>query len=249
MNKFGKYSLFLLLFLTLACNKDNDCDGTFTIESVLPNSNPAGSEVKISGTGFSKNSEVRFAGQLAKSSFTNENGLVATVPNNVSGLVDLTVEDGGCLARTDFEVLGTLPANWVASPTVIVIPTFPATFPDNISNEWVNYYDKNHVLGIHPAFTGITCDNQVLDPESDDSNKEKHSTNAFLNDNPISGTYDCSDGKIVLMIDRTKKGGIIDVLEGKIILPETLGEDNNSGKKFMLLTSRGTGRQYVFFFN
>lgn len=247
MNKFGKYSLFLLLFLTLACNKDNDCDGTFTIESVLPNSNPAGSEVKISGTGFSKNSEVRFAGQLAKSSFTNENGLVATVPNNVSGLVDLTVEDGGCLARTDFEVLGTLPVNWVASPTVIVIPTFPATFPDNISNEWVNYYDKNHTITI---VQNEDCFGQTEVQLDSFSSSESHATNAFLNGNPISGTYKCSGERLItLVIDRTKKGGTIDTLDGNIIQPETLGEDNNSGKKFMLLTSRGTGRQYVFFFN
>jgi len=83
------YLIFLLLFISSACNKDNDCDGTFVIESIVPNSNPSGTEIQIKGEGFSANTEVRFAGQLAKSDFSNEKGLVATVPNNVIGLVDL----------------------------------------------------------------------------------------------------------------------------------------------------------------
>lgn len=250
LNRFFSFfilSFFILSFFItlLACNKDNDCDGTFAIESVLPNSNPPGTEIKIKGTGFSKDTEVRFAGQLAKSDFTNEKGLVATVPSNVIGLVDLTVEEGDCLARADFEVLGALPVNWIASGTVIIIPTLPANFPDNISNQWINYYDKNHIITI---VQNEDCFNQNQVNLDAFSSSESHLSNAYLNQNPITGIYQCKNQRsIIINIDRTKKGGTIDTLEGNIIKAEAIGEDNNNGKRYMLLTSKISGRQYVFF--
>lgn len=231
--------LFLLIIISFACNKDNDCDGSVSLDAVVPNSNPPGTEVKIVGDGFSTKPTVRFAGQVAKSDFSVEKGLTAIVPNNVIGLVDLTVEDGECLVRTDFEVLGALPVNWVASPTVIVIPTFPPNFPQSINNVWLNYYDKDHTLNIQPD--GFPCDMQTIDP----GNFENHKTNPFLNNNPITGSYNCNTGKTVLIIDRTKNGGEIDTLDGIIILPETVGESNSITSLFMLLTSRTTGRQFV----
>ncbi|MBK7872488.1 MAG: IPT/TIG domain-containing protein [Saprospiraceae bacterium] len=233
----------LCCLILFACNQDNDCDGTFVIEKILPNSNPPGSEVSIQGTGFSAKSTVRFAGQIAKSSFSNEKGLVAVVPNNVTGFVDLTVEEGDCLARADFEVLGTLPVNWVASPTVIIIPTLPSTFPSNLNNVWVNYYDPNYTLGIFHdddcffSFTGILDLNEF--------STETHTTNDFLNNNPITGIYKCVDGSLEIRIDRTKKGGTIETYDGVIILPETVGESNNTNSLYMLLTSRSTGRQLI----
>lgn len=250
LNRFFSFFVlhsFILSFfiILLACNKDNDCDGTFVIESVVPNSNPPGTEIKIKGTGFSKDSEVRFAGQLAKSDFTNEKGLVATIPNNVIGVVDLTIEEGDCLARTDFEVLGALPVNWIASPTVIIIPTLPSTFPNNISNQWQNYYDNDHVLTI------------VQSPECDDFTEEgiiefsseTHKTNKFLNENPITGIYKCSNHVLEIKIDRTTKGGAIEILSGSVVKAETIGEDDSDGKQYMLLSSKITGRQYIFFRN
>ncbi|MDX1942790.1 MAG: IPT/TIG domain-containing protein [Saprospiraceae bacterium] len=234
-------------FILFACNKDNDCDGTFVIESVVPDSNPPGTEIKIKGTGFSKDTEVRFAGQLAKSDFSNEKGLVATIPSNVIGFVDLTVEEGDCLARTDFEVLGALPINWVASPTVIIIPTLPQNFPSNISNVWQNYYDTNHSLTLVQFDDCFGLNEAELSPSSC---IESHATNPFLNNNPIAGVYQCVDERIIsLEIDRRKKGAGIDILEGSVIEPESIGEDDSDGKGYMLLTSKNTGRQYVFFRN
>lgn len=233
--------LLALLCITLySCNKDNDCDGTIAIEAVVPNSNPPGTEIKIKGDGLSVDTEVRFAGQLAKSNFSVEKGLVATVPNNVIGLVDLTVEDGECLVRTEFEVLGALPVNWVATSTVIVIPILPATFPTSINNQWVNYYDKKHRINIQPV--SFPCDTQQLQAGF----FEEHDTNVFLNDNPVSGYYDCPNGKTLLIIDRTSKtGGMIDTLDGTLIAPQSVGEDSKSTKLFMILISRITGRQLI----
>lgn len=244
------FSIFLGIIglsLLFACNQDDDCGGTFAIEKVLPDNNPPGSEVSIVGTGFSNKSVVRFAGQIAKSSFSNEKGLVAVVPNNVTGFLDLTVEEGDCLARTDFEVLGTLPVNWVASPTVIVIPTFPQNFPSNISNQWINYFDNDHILTIVQGDDCFGVDEVEL---SSSSCFESHSKNSFLNDNPITGIYQCvGERTVTINIDRRKKGAGIDTLEGSIIEPESVGEDGSDGKGYMLLTSKATGRQYVFFRN
>lgn len=240
MKNSNKYLLLLLIFAAFSCNKDNDCDGTFSIESVIPNSNPAGTEIKIKGTGFSKNTEVRFAGQLAKSDFTNEKGLVATVPTNISGLVDLTAEEGDCLARAEFEVLGTLPVNWVASPTVIVIPTLPNTFPPSVNNVYKNYFDPNHSFGIF-----VNCDGVNEEATIADFAIENHTTNSFLDNNPIKGTYNCDKGTFEITIDRSVKGGGIDKLDGVVISAATLGEPENPNVIYMLFTSRITGRQII----
>ncbi len=227
-------------FILFACNKDNDCDGTFVIESVVPDSNPPGTEIKIKGTGFSKDTEVRFAGQLAKADFSNEKGLVATIPSNVIGFVDLTVEEGDCLARTDFEVLGALPVNWVASPTVIIIPTLPAIFPDNINNVYKNYYDPNHTFGIFVNCDGINAIAKIADFAI-----ENHTINSFLDNNIITGTYNCNEGTLEIMIDRSAKGGGIDTLDGIVISASTLGETPDPDVLYMLFTSRVTGRQII----
>lgn len=243
MKNLNHFLTILLCALLLACNQDDNCDGTFTIESVVPNSNLPGSEILIKGEGLSADTEVRFAGQLAKTSFSAEKGITATVPKDVIGFLDLTVEEGNCLARTDFEVLGALPVNWVASPTVIITPILPPNFPSNINNQWFNYFDENHTLSIQPN-TSSGCDIQPIVPDEFE-NKESHTTNPFLDDNPISGYYDCPKGETLLIIDRIKKGGIIDTLDGIIILPETVGEDNNTNSLYMLLISRITGKQLI----
>lgn len=239
MKNWNRFLLFSLSIILFSCNKDNDCDGTIAIESVIPNSNPPGTEVKIKGDGFTE-PEVRFAGQLAKSELSVEKGLVAIVPNNVIGLVDLTVEDGECLVRTDFEVLGALPVNWVASPTLIVIPTLPATFPTSVNNVYKNYFDPNHTLGIF-----VNCNGSKNKVALENFAEETHLNNSFLNKNPIAGTYNCSNGSFEITIDRSTKGGIIDILDGKVISAVTLGEIPDVNVLYMLFTSRITGRQII----
>lgn len=245
MKNRSRLFIFLLLPIWFSCNKDNDCNGTVAITQVLPNSNPPGAEVRIIGDGLTANSTIRFSGQIAKSTFTKEKGLTAIVPNNINGLVDLTVEEGDCLVRTEFEVLGTLPANWIASSTVIVIPTFPPTFPDNISNVWKNYYDNDHTF-FFSQFN--SCTFSTAQQNLDVSSEEQHVKNKFLNKNPITGVYKCGTGTLDITIDRTKNGGTIEALRGLVIRPESIGISSSDagGKKFMLFTS-SSSRQYVFF--
>lgn len=243
MKNLSYFLTILLCAFLLACNQDDNCDGTFTIESVVPSSNLPGSEILIKGEGLSEDTEVRFAGQLAKTSFSEEKGITATVPNNVIGFLDLTVEEGNCLARADFEVLGALPVNWIASPTVIITPILPPNFPPNLNNVWENYFDPDYTLGIFHDDDCEFSNTGII--ELSDFSSENHSTNDFLNNNPISGIYNCDDGSILINIDRTKKGGKVETYNGIIILPETVGEDNNTQKLYMLLTDRGSGRQLV----
>jgi|GEM_PF-1020453 hypothetical protein len=247
-NRFSFFFLSFFLFF-IACNKDNDCEGTVALTAILPNSGPPGTEVRVRGDGLTGNPEIRFAGQLAKSERTVEKGLTAIVPNNVTGLVDLTVEDGDCLVRTEFEVLGTLPANWVASPTIIVIPLTPSTFPQSIVNNWKNYYDNDHTIQFSNSSSnrcGDFVSGQVVFEENLAGSLENHLTNKFLKNNPVTGVYRCSGGSLDIIIDRTQNGGIMERLLGRIITASTIGESNNDGKTYMLLTSQ-TGRQYVFF--
>jgi len=130
-----------------------------------------------------------------------------------------------------------------ASPTIIVLPTIPATFPSNISNQWKNYYDNAHKFQL----TANSCDNFTAEQPLEFTT-ENHDTNKFLDGNPITGVYKCKS-RVYVEIDRTKNGGIVEKLNGYIISAETIGESSSDGRIYMLFTSLVTGRQYVFFTN
>lgn len=108
-----KNNLSLLLLLTLlgssafflSCNKNN-CEGDKTIENIAPSSNPVGYEVIISIKGFSNAAQVKFGNEAAETRAGEANQIVARVPAGLAGNVQVTVEEGDCVARFDnFKVL------------------------------------------------------------------------------------------------------------------------------------------------
>ncbi|WP_396144375.1 GEVED domain-containing protein [Flavobacterium sp.] len=75
-----------------------ECTPTVSVSGFVPTNGPIGTEVTISGVGFSSNSMVKFNGNLAITTFINSTTLVAVVPSGVTTGV-LTVTDGNCSAN------------------------------------------------------------------------------------------------------------------------------------------------------
>jgi hypothetical protein len=75
-----------------------ECTPTVSVSGFVPTSGPIGTEVTISGAGFTSNSIVKFNGNLAITTFINNTTLVAVVPSGVTTGV-LTVTDGNCSAN------------------------------------------------------------------------------------------------------------------------------------------------------
>lgn len=224
----------ILLLLNNRCDT-NGCDQVFEIDELQPDTNPAGYEIRIVGQPFSESATVRFGNKVATTRWDEtQNTILAKVPTGLSGLLEVTVEEGECLARADFEVTGNYTTNWPPALPVIVIPQNPSTFPSNFTNLWHNIADEDHriFLGSDNATTALT-----------DDSAEFHLSNSKLNENPVRGTVNIAQNKIFMTINRTAHGGMNDTLDGKFILPASAGITD---KDFaILLESRASGRQMV----
>jgi hypothetical protein len=75
------------------------CSPTAAITSFVPTSGPAGTEVTISGSGFTSSTLVEFNSNAATVIFVNSSTIIATVPSGVTnGLVSVT--EGNCTANS-----------------------------------------------------------------------------------------------------------------------------------------------------
>ena len=142
-----KNALLLLtsiLLLSLPSCKDK-CGLQVSIDAVLPDNNPVDYEVLIKTEGFGDSVIVYFGNQQA--SLRQGDGIgefIATVPNGLSGNVEVSVEEEDCIARFgNFVVTGALPSNVQPSLTNIVLPTTPSVLPtDGFTNFWPNAADS-----------------------------------------------------------------------------------------------------------
>lgn len=230
--------LFSLL-LFAACKNKCDNDG-FAIQQIQPAANKAGYEVFIAASGVSSNTTVRFDEVKAEVK-TAEGGLIATVPTGLIGPVTLSIEEGECRDSKSFEIWSTYPSNVPQSPTVIVVPQAPASFPSGISNEWPNIADPKHKLSLQDDI------NQPGKLASFSKEIYDNGEIPFLDDNPISGVYDIVANTIFIVIDRTAKaGGYRDTLAGQFIAPVP---EQPSASATILFVSKRTGRQLVIYHN
>lgn len=222
----------------------NKCDGDFGIQSIQPAANPVGYEIFIACKGVTANTKVRFDAEDAASVKVAEGGLIAKVPAGISGTVSLSIEEGDCSDSKPFDVLGAYPGNVPMSPTVIVVPQSPGGVIGGVTNEWINVFDADHQIqiltdGNNP---GIIIPNDGTNFAS----QEYHfGGNSFLNENPVSGTYDTLSNQIFMVIDRSSKpGGYRDTLTGQFIAKLAQAP---TATATMLLTSKRTGRQLVIY--
>lgn len=226
------------MIVAFAACKTDDCDSPISIDQLSPDRNPPGYEIVIEGNGFSADAVVRFGQVTAQTRDGGELGLVAQVPNGLVGVVELTVEEGDCIARSDFEVWSNFLPGTPASPTLIIIPQPPNyPLPGSFQNAWQNLVDEEHFIQLNDN------DNDGEGP-LDEGSREFHSSNALLDDNPATGSFDPANNRIVITIDRTAKGGIKETYDGQYI-PIPPGAPGGFNEAALLLTSREDGRQLV----
>lgn len=240
-----KNNLSFLFFLAafggiafcISCKKNN-CEGDKTIETIAPSSNPPGYEVIIGTKGFSSAAEVRFGNEVADTRTGEANQIIARVPVGLAGNIQVTVEEGDCVARFDnFKVLGALPGDLQPSLPDIVLPSLPSSYPDNFTNAWFNAADPTFTTGIQLFDDGSGSFNY---PDSFEFN---FSGNSFFNDNPVSGTVNIATNKIHIEVDRTaKSGGTLEKFDGQFVVPPA------NAQHAILLVSRQTGRQLLLLY-
>ena len=139
--------------LTIGCKKDN-CSNTIT--TVQPNTNPVGYEVLIKTTGFTSAAKVVFGSVAATSRAGGESGdIIARVPTGLSGNVEISVEEGDCIKRSDgFVVLGSLPSGVQSSLPNIIVPTTTTVPLEGLDNDWRNADTTFKYQGIHLSVGG-----------------------------------------------------------------------------------------------
>jgi hypothetical protein len=250
--------LYFVHFLTLcaltSCTKDENgtaCTEPLSIRSVTPPANPAGYELLIQGQGLDDAEvEVFFGdGIPAPSEWTEElQGLVTLVPQALPNFTELVVRRGDCLARTNFEVYGSFPADVPANLSQIVVPAPPASIPPSLQNAWPNAADLAHSVFLVPDSDNPGQWVPGQEPCPDACSTEFHNdASSPFNGNPISGTYDTTTLAVTLYIDRTAKGLGVDTLEGQFINPIASGVATGS-ELGILLFSRASRQQLLFLF-
>ncbi len=251
-----KNALFLIATFATCClalgcsSSDANCDKNVSINAVLPNTNPTGYEVLLKTNGFTSAAKVVFGTVEASSRAGGLAGeIIATVPAGLSGNVEISVEEGDCIARSPgFVVLAALPGTIQPSLPNIVIPTAPTSYPQNdIQNNWANSASiiTGRSYGIH--FVGFIGNISPGVCELDTTSYEYDFDNSsFLSGNPVRGNMNVNSNLVYVEIDRTAKGGTVEKFDGHFIgVPPFL---ENIEKWPILLVSRQTGRQLIVSF-
>ncbi|MCB0530886.1 MAG: hypothetical protein H6574_01660 [Lewinellaceae bacterium] len=250
MKKIFNSGLLPAICLLVSGCTNNNCDKNVAVLAVQPNTNPAGYEVLLKTEGFTNDAAVIFGSVKAETRAGAESGdIIAKVPAGLLGNVEISVEEGDCLARFgNFNVSGGLPSSVQPSLPIIVIPTPPASYPtQGIGNLWANAAGTFDASG-NPdqsvlIVEGLTV-GDVINFDSDYS-VEFNSTDPNLNNNPVSGFANIKTGEIYMEIDRTLKGGVVEHFDGQFIAVPVFLPSNTVFA--MLLVSRETGRQLLLF--
>jgi len=238
----------LLLISCFGC-KGNDQNCANEITSIQPNSNPPGYEVLITTTGFSTAAKVFFGSVEATTRTPGANAVIATVPAGVSGNnVEVTVEEGDCLARQDgFAVLGAGgPSDVQPSLPEIVVPVAATPPLGDIQNAWRNAAEDSYGIQLYGSLVAGINQIAVGAVEIDFTG----SGNTYFKDNPVTGSINTTTNVIALEIDRTAKiNGFVEHFDGKFIAtPTSIATIPPSAKPISIfLASRETGRQLILY--
>ncbi|MEO6037622.1 MAG: IPT/TIG domain-containing protein [Saprospiraceae bacterium] len=235
---------FALCVPFIGCDKGGkDCDKS--INAVQPNTNPAGYEVLIKTNGFSPAAKVVFGTVEATSRAGGESDdIIAKVPAGLSGNVEISVEEGDCIARSGgFLVSGSLPTGVQPSLPQIIVPSPLTNVSSDIANVWTNAastFDAGNNAE-HTILIGVgTTVGNIINFEEPFS-KETIKLVVSL----VSGFANISTGEVQLTVDRTTHGGIVEHFDGHFVAkPNSV---TVSGTSFILLVSRETGRQLLIY--
>ena len=235
--------LFALCALSAGCKKgDKDCGRS--INAVQPNTNPAGYEVLIKTNGFSPAAKVVFGSVEATSRAGGESDdIIATVPTGLAGNVEISVEEGSCIARSGgFIVSGSLPSGLQPTLHEIIVPTPVTSPPQQIDNFWTNAATDTSGISIQgPLVSGIFT--------LDSTSHEFINSIPNIDKNKAVGTINTNSNVIYIEVDRRPNGGTVEHFDGQfIVTPSFLFNVKTSKPYAILLISRESGRQLVLYY-
>lgn len=261
--------LFALAFGFYSCNPDCDSVQRLKLSTDL---NPAGYEVLVTANPISslKGRRVYFGKAEVETKFNNDVGLIVTVPEGISGVTDLRVEDPDCVdfISMDFNVVeGDFfqnNTNFIFPPAPeIVIPTIPGVFPPTIENAWLSPVNSDYCLWFGPfqpyhfivnGDTLFTDDTFIVAAGSFELSACGN-TNAYYHNNPFYGIVNYQTGEISITIDRSSKGLGTEEFTGEFIdmqntaygqpTLEVCGSAKEKAGHMIMLTSKTNGRQLL----
>ena len=203
------------------------CDTPFTLEAnsiihpiggevLLRTSNPTFLDQLNGRAIFINNREV----DPADVAFYPDFGLVVKTPEDVTGSLNLTLEDFDCgVLGIDLQMMQESffvnnPDFIVPTPPDVVIPIIPPIFPADITNAWISPQNPDYCLWFGPY--------KKYEFEKDGKVLFEYSTNvvaagsfelsacgnedAYYHNNPFLGIVDTVENYIEVTIDRTAKG-------------------------------------------
>ena len=193
-----------------SCNPD--CESVFGLR-ITTAATEAGNEILITAQPPSslQGRRVFIKEKEVQTRFAENMGLVVTVPDGLSGAVDVRVEDPDCAdfvsLNLDVEDASFFENNpQFVFPTIpeIVIPTLQAAFPPSIENAWLHPENLDYCIWfkIVPDASG-NC-TRVIDPANsfEQSTCFRSDDNRLYRQNPMFGYIDVND-KIHLTILRS----------------------------------------------
>ncbi len=269
MDKLTYPLLFALALGLFSCNPDCDSVQGLRLSTSL---NPAGYEVLITANPPSslKGRRIYFGKSEVETKYEEDMGLIVKVPEGISGLTDLRVEDPDCVdfVSLDFNVVGAdffqENTEYVFPPAPeIVIPTIPSVFPPSIENAWLNPVDPDYCLWFGPfqpyhfILNGDTIftDSTKIVAAGSFELSACGNTGSFHHNNPFYGIVNYQTGDISITIDRSSKGLGTEDFTGKFIDMQNTnynqstltvcGGTQEKAGHMMMLVSKTNGRQLL----
>ncbi len=202
----------LAIFGGLSCNPD--CDSVFGLR-ITTSKTEAGNEILITAQPPSalEGRRIYIEGKEVETRFAENMGLVARVPDDAAGIVEVRVEDPDCADFVSLD-LDVEDASFYKDnpdyvfPTIpeIIIPTVPADFPPSIENAWLNVENIDYCIWIVLLTDSLTGDcirvfDSELSFEQSTCYKASADTTLLYQQNHLSGYLDL-DSNIYMTIHR-----------------------------------------------
>lgn len=269
-NRTSPIALFFLIFIFFSCNPD--CDSLVGIQ-LSTQITQSGHQVMITADPPSSlnGRRIFFNDTEVESAFSDGNGLIVTVPENMEGAVELRVEDQDCVDFIAFEFdveseefFENNPDYIFPSIPEIIIPNLPTDFPPSIENAWLHPIKTDYCFWFKflPDTSGHCT--KFIDPLRSFEKSICDTEGLLYSFNPLDGRVE-ADGSVFVTVNRP---GGAEEFRGKLIsamdVPEkyrkwedldcpgvfeseTWANTYKNREFMMLLTSQLTGRQLVIY--
>ncbi len=272
-NNFYLPVLFFATISLLSCNPE--CNLVSGL-SIVPSFARANDQVIVTANPPSSlfDKKIFFDGKEMNAEPVSGRGMIVTVPNSSSGIIEVRISDPDCSQTTSFEVVENRffinnPQFVFPSPPEIIFPITPnIPFPPSIDNAWLSPNDPDYCLWF--VMEKDTINGEVIIKNAIDESRSmeqstcfREDTTLYYNINQISGIIDRDKNIVNFWIDRRHKGLGIEEFEGQFIdINETgytewetkdadciaeFAEEKKKRCHMIWVTSKATGRSLIIY--